>query len=399
MDDNLDSDNTELKPDENQLPEQETPLLKPENPVKEPESPVEEPVNLDTDPLLALRLNLLNEEPEPEVKQNLFHRFTGTLSLKKAGLPEPTFGVKTAGNPAAGGSEDMQDDFFQKRLGTSPIDQEMPEPKVDEAEYSAESEPDSNSIVIASNDANKLAEYKSQFNSSSAIVPARDDELSQEAQEGLEAPEDSDEGLRQPAEPKQPAGSQYRNPQRFIAYDPKQSFWSRIKGLNRIDKILILILILAVIALIGFVVTLYLESHRQQPALVVNPTPLATATLNYPVPIGLHLPGGWFFELKVGSLVDGKWTPQTSEWLEGTEIRRVIAIPWNKQVEAVIQTFTTGDIIGLDISNGDKIVYKVQSVSQVPASDSSVLYDTRPSLAIILINPDSNDRWIIIAAP
>jgi 3-methyladenine DNA glycosylase AlkC len=115
--------------------------------------------------------------------------------------------------------------------------------------------------------------------------------------------------------------------------------------------------------------------------------------------MGLHLPGGWSFSLKVGTLVDGTWSPKAGEWLLGTEIRRVIAIPWNKQLEAVAYTFVPGDIIVLDMSNGDKQDYKVQSVTKVPVSDANLLYDTHPSLALILIDPASSDRLVIIALP
>jgi len=413
MDDQVNNGTKEPKPGENPPPAQdpqavepvdfiEEPELYSEKPETQPEVPENHPVepeNPNADPLQALRKSLLTEEPEPEVKQNLFSRVTGTLSLKKAGLPEPTFGVKTAGNPGAGGSEEMQDDFFQQRLGTPQTDQQPPQSSPADTGLPAQPEPAGNSIVPVSDDSNKLT-VKSKVSPPDTIGSGwDDDDLPQQRLAGLEQLSDN-EDMNLGEDPKQQAASNYRNPQRFIAYNPKQNLWGRIRGLNRIDKILVLILAVAVIALIIFMATLFSQSPHQQPApVVVSPTLQATVTLAYPVPIGLHLPGGWSFDLKVGSLVDGKWNPQTSEWLEGTEIRRVIAIPWNKQLEAVFQTFTTSDIISLDISNGDKVDYKVKSVTQVPVTDSSVLYDTSPSLAIVLIDPTADTRWVIVAVP
>ena len=98
-------------------------------------------------------------------------------------------------------------------------------------------------------------------------------------------------------------------------------------------------------------------------------------------------------------MVDGKWAPTKSEWLVGTEVRRVVAIPWNKQIEAVVRTFDTIDTINLEMSNGDVLIYKVKSVAYVSTTDSSILYDTHPSLAIILIRQGDNSRWVVIAAP
>ena len=134
----------------------------------------------------------MTEAPEPEVKQNLFNRVTGTLSLKKAGLAEPTFGVKTAGNPGTGSNEEMQDDFFQQRLGTEQLGLLKSEPKPKESSLPAEGEPVGNSIVPASEDANKLNLHQSKVTAPDSIVQAwKDDDLPQERLDVLDQLDDS----------------------------------------------------------------------------------------------------------------------------------------------------------------------------------------------------------------
>jgi hypothetical protein len=186
---------------------------------------------------------------------------------------------------------------------------------------------------------------------------------------------------------------------RYIAYNPKQTVWTRFMNASMIDKGLIVGLILAILA-VGALFVSFINEGKQAGQIPPTATPASTTeALGIPVPMGLSLPGGWHFQVSTGHTVDGKWEPVSSEWLEGTEIRRVIAIPWNKQVEAVVRTFEAGDTINLEMSNGDRLSYKVQTVSQVPETETSILYDTHPSLAVILMDPEADQRWVIVAAP
>jgi hypothetical protein len=118
-----------------------------------------------------------------------------------------------------------------------------------------------------------------------------------------------------------------------------------------------------------------------------------------PFPTGLQLPGGWHFDLQKSTFVKGKWAPATSEWLEGTELRRVVALPWNPQTQAVVNTFQKGDKVRMELSNGDKMVYTVDEVSQVVANDTTILDDRSPSLVIILYQEKSTERWVVFCKP
>jgi hypothetical protein len=114
------------------------------------------------------------------------------------------------------------------------------------------------------------------------------------------------------------------------------------------------------------------------------------------LPTGLELPGGWYFGLERNTLEDGKWKPQAAEWLEGSELPRVVAIPWNRQTEAVIQTFETGDELKLSFGNNDTIVYKVREVKRVEINDVSIFQNRRPSLVLVLYQENADQRWVII---
>jgi hypothetical protein len=119
---------------------------------------------------------------------------------------------------------------------------------------------------------------------------------------------------------------------------------------------------------------------------VERPVTVAPRALpaDLPYPTGVSLPGGWYFNLSKSTFVNGQWKPAKSEWLEGTELRRVIALPWNLQTEAVVQTFAGGDRVNLYLSNKDVIRYKITSIERVTVGNVDVLSDLKPSLAIVL---------------
>ncbi len=167
-----------------------------------------------------------------------------------------------------------------------------------------------------------------------------------------------------------------------------------------LEKILVVVLVASILTVSGMIGFFYVQSQMAaaapKPAAIVQPT---VTPAGVPIPVDIRLPGGWNFPLRRSTMVKGKWVPASSEWLEGTEIRRVVGIPWNKQTEAVIQTLAANDKIELVMNNGDILNYKVQSVGQVAAQDTSILYDTKPSLLIVLINPENENRWVVIAYP
>lgn len=178
-----------------------------------------------------------------------------------------------------------------------------------------------------------------------------------------------------------------------------ESFGKWFKSLSIAEKILIslsFIISLAVIVSIILVVTQWSINNRK----IASPPPAIEATdqdLIYPT--GLQLPGGWFFFLQRGEIQDNKWEPQNAEWLANTKLRRVIAIPWSNQSEAVVQSLTTQDEISIFMNNNDIVVYQVEEVLQISRENVRILSDTEPSLVVILFREDDQDRWTIIAKP
>jgi len=96
-------------------------------------------------------------------------------------------------------------------------------------------------------------------------------------------------------------------------------------------------------------------------------------------------------------MVDNVWKPVQSEWLEGTELRRVVALPWNRQTEAVVRSFQAGDVVEMQMSNKDVTRYTVEKVEKVRVEDTTIYSGTTPSLVIILYTDDKEavDRWVV----
>jgi len=128
------------------------------------------------------------------------------------------------------------------------------------------------------------------------------------------------------------------------------------------------------------------------------PTPVVEAS-NLPFPTGMVLPGGLNFGLGKGAITDGAWNPRGAEWLEGTEICRWVAIPWSRQLEAVVRTLTQKDTIDLVMSNNDRLTYTVYSIQELTLAEMQELDSNSPCLLLVLAEQDSDKRWVVTALP
>ena len=171
------------------------------------------------------------------------------------------------------------------------------------------------------------------------------------------------------------------------------------KSLNTAERILIFISSIISIAVIVAIVLVSIEwrSIRQNESPPPQPIEMSDPSLVYPT--GIQLPGGWFFYLSPGEIKNNKWNPQTAEWLQNTTVRRVAAIPWSRQAEAVIQSLSVGDEINLYMNNNDINTYYVEETKLVERDNVKIFTDTEPSLAVILFKSDNSDRWVVIAKP
>jgi hypothetical protein len=173
---------------------------------------------------------------------------------------------------------------------------------------------------------------------------------------------------------------------------------TRLAALPLMQKILLVEAVLVAVALlvaVPYFVSLITrgQAEVQQIDLLV-PRSLPPGM---PYPTGLTLPGGWHFALTKSTIAGGEWKPAGGEWLEGTELRRVVALPWNRQTEAVVQTFQTGDVVEITLSNDATVRYRVTAIERVPVDQVRVYTDIRPSLAVILYREDSDERWVVIS--
>ncbi len=118
-----------------------------------------------------------------------------------------------------------------------------------------------------------------------------------------------------------------------------------------------------------------------------------------PYPVGLELTGGWFFDVNRSTILENQWQPQGAEWLDNSQLRRVVALPWNKQTDAVIQTLERGDQINLVFSNNDLMPFLVRSVERLERGDTALFTAKDPGLVIFLYGEESEQRWVVLALP
>jgi hypothetical protein len=177
----------------------------------------------------------------------------------------------------------------------------------------------------------------------------------------------------------------------------------QIASLSTIQKIFLASLLFVDMGLVALlVIVLIFSSFFFRSGLVAVGVPeastVAVSPIDMPYPIRVTLPGGWFFDLKPGTLQDGVWSNQGPEWLQGTEITRWIALPWNKQLEAVVVTLTPTDQIEVLMSNQDRLNYRVETVLEVPVDKVSELNLNTPSLLLILSKKDSEARVVVVGS-
>jgi hypothetical protein len=165
-----------------------------------------------------------------------------------------------------------------------------------------------------------------------------------------------------------------------------------------LEKILLAEVVVIIVAVL-VVGILYFTGPQRSPAALVAAPVDRSLPANVPYPTELTLPGGWQFPLQKSTFEEGRWAPNGAEWLEGTELRRVVALPWNRQTNAVLQSFEPGDVVEIQLSNADYLTYQIERVERVPVDDVQVYSDRTPSLAIIFYQEEATDRWVIFCKP
>ena len=86
----------------------------------------------------------------------------------------------------------------------------------------------------------------------------------------------------------------------------------------------------------------------------------------------------------------GVWVPKGVEWLEGTAVRKVFAIPMEMMVGASI---SIGDPISVRYRNGYTATYAVTDSAQVVVDQIEVLRSNKPSIAVLMYTGNLKDPY------
>lgn len=358
----------------------------------------------DADPFAELRRNLKEfAATEEEKKQkSIVGRITSRLKRPKTAPIKPrTSEIKPVADEAAELEEHVTDSPSDEQIASmmEPVEASETEPEEEEiATLSPEQDVEDFILSLEPSDSS-LAITQDE----SPIEPDEDDfeEPSRETsilKPGLENDEDGkrDEALREVAledygkEGENEVAQQQTLVQRFSAIR---------KGLKPVERMLFFgvagFLIIACVVVLGTLMYQGSSAGRQ-----ATPVP----TLDLPFPIRLKLAGSGYFDLHRGKVENGKWQLKSQddgvgEWLEGTEVCKWVALPWNIQLEAVIRSLTQKDTIELRMSNADVLIYKVYSIKNVPVDQIESLERNGACLLVILANEDADTRWVVTAIP
>ncbi|MEA2007912.1 MAG: SH3 domain-containing protein, partial [Chloroflexota bacterium] len=104
--------------------------------------------------------------------------------------------------------------------------------------------------------------------------------------------------------------------------------------------------------------------------------------------------GSTSFVLGRGEIDDGAWKPIQAEWLEDTQVRRVVAVP----VSMLENQIALDDILRIRIRSGVSIPYRVVEITEVQRTQIEVLSSLEPSLVVILFDDTAaSSRQVVIA--
>ena len=142
-------------------------------------------------------------------------------------------------------------------------------------------------------------------------------------------------------------------------------------------------------------------------SLFPTPTPYGAVLADSNIPDGPNDPvsiafSSLAFTLGKASLgapgeTSGEWKPAVAEWLPGTEVRRVVAVPYSQEVGAAVAGMQYGDLLTLRLRSGETVYYTLRDIRRVQRYQIEILNDPRPSLVVILHSERSGERWVLVA--
>lgn len=107
--------------------------------------------------------------------------------------------------------------------------------------------------------------------------------------------------------------------------------------------------------------------------------------------------GGFSYVLGTGRVQNGIWQPIGAEWLQGSEVRRVVAIPYELSVAEAVAQLTPGQVLKLRLRSGEIVRYRMQEVQRVQRQQIEVLAGRQPGLVVVLHGEPSAERTVLLA--
>ncbi len=178
-----------------------------------------------------------------------------------------------------------------------------------------------------------------------------------------------------------------------------QSVVTRLqKWFERLSMLQKMAFVLGSAVVVGLYILLivFVISRSSHP--VVSPSDVYLSS-SEPIPTSVILPDGQAFELGLGTVTNGTWTPKGAEWLVGTEVPRWLSLPWNKRLESAVRAFKVNAPIQLHMSNADNLVYRFQSLQELSREEMSTFHANTTDLLIVLSKPGASTRLVILAVP
>ena len=336
-----------------------------------------------------VRKSLLEEEAEDQGKDQKWWR---------------RFGKSTKRNSAEEETPQLQEEINLPALSAmETVEQEAETPETETDEYQEQID---DLIDMLDTEDEPLEQEFAVVPYGTAVQPVAEPEVKPEK------PVDIEELKKQAFQSRQTAGDENLTEVRSIALDGDDEVFVEVEAkspdqleerLNAVENALkpyqrYINFAFAFLGIVMAAIAVFLIYNAYQRS-VAQAAPTALPS-NLPYPTTVSLPGGWQFALGKGGLTsDGSWNPTGAEWLQGTEVCRWVALPWSRQLEAVVRTLNPDDPIELGMSNNDKLTYNVYSVRQLSPAEMRELDSNSPCLLIVLAEPDAEKRWVLTALP
>lgn len=127
--------------------------------------------------------------------------------------------------------------------------------------------------------------------------------------------------------------------------------------------------------------------------LIINDKSIASRN-NEPASLEI---AGLSYILGTGRVKQGVWEPKAAEWLDGSDLRRIIAIPYDYQTVDTLSHIPPGNVAKIRLRSGEIVKYKIAETFRVQRQQIEILAEKKPSLIIILSGEESIERTVITA--